>query len=107
MFEKRRIATPEELARLWASFAHGISGLRKDDEQLLAEVEVSSVRTLTELGTLLTGLSVAEPRLDGRGQRTVAECEAEWRAGRGTEHDQESYRRGLALAADPQYQPEL
>jgi hypothetical protein len=106
-FEKRRVATPEELARLWASFAHGVSGLRKDDEQLLAEAEISRVGTLTELAAVFTGLSVAEPHRDGRGQRTVAECEAEWRAGGGTGHDQESYRRGLALAGDPEYQPEL
>jgi hypothetical protein len=107
MFEQRRRATAPEIARLRASFGHNVTGLRPDDEQLLSEAEITSVATIAELGALFTGLSVTDARPGAPIQRTVADCAAEWGAGGGTQHDQDAYHRGLAQAADPDYQPEL
>jgi hypothetical protein len=104
MFEARRAATPPEITRLLAS----VDALLTPEQQAQLEAaQISSVRTRSELGALFTVLGVTAPKAGGPTQRTVAEVESEWATGGGTERDQDGYRRGLALAADPHYQPEL
>lgn len=99
MFERRRLATPDETAALIASF--DASGLALED------AEVSELATIAELGAMHTVLAL--PVLLPGADRfcTIAQCAPGWAAGGGSAHDQDSYRRALARVADPDYEPEL
>ena len=102
MFEKRRPAAPEELARLYESW-----GIPSMNDQLAA-AEVSEIATLAELGAQHTVLAVPNPAPGADGVYTVAELHAIWSAGGGhPERDQLSYQYHLRDAADPAYAPVL
>lgn len=103
VFEKRRPATPDEIARLVASL---------DVIELPAvifEAEVSEVATVAQLASLHTVLGVSNPAPGADRFQTVAEIERIWAAGGGDPvRDQESYQFHLARArADPSFAPEL
>ena len=100
MFEQRRLATPEEIAQLIASF--DATGLPE-----LEDATVSEIASLAELGAMHTVLANPDPRPGADRFYTVAELAPGWAAGGGSAHDQDSYRRALARVADPDYAPEL
>lgn len=102
MFEKRRPATPDEIAALFASF--DVIG---DPPAVLYEAEIGAIATLAELAAAFTVLVVPQPHPGRSGFYALAECAASWNAGGGTEHDQESYQRALRQAEDPAFAPEI
>lgn len=101
MFERRRPATPAEIAELYASFDAG------NAPEVLREAAVSVIVTLAELAAMHTALAIPEPRAGGDSFYTVAENERSWAAGGGSAHDQESYGRAVQQAADPTFAPPL
>lgn len=101
MFDKRRLATPAELERLYASW-----GIPDMNDQL-ASAEMSEVAMLADLAAMHTVLEIPNPRPGGERFFTVAESERIWAAGGGSAHDQQSYPHALALAAASSFAPEL
>jgi hypothetical protein len=101
MFDNRRPATPEELARLIASF--DASGVERE----LAEAQVSEIASLDQLAAMHTVLEIPDPPVDGDSFYTLEECARSWAAGGGSAHDQESYGRAMAQAAAPGFAPTL
>jgi len=99
VFEKRRPATPEQIAQLIASFdAIGLD---------LEDAEVSVIATLAELGAMHTVLGIPNPQPGADVFYTIAELAPIWTAGGGSAHDREAYPRGLARVAAREYEPEL
>jgi hypothetical protein len=101
MFSTRRLATTDELGRLVASF-DVIS-----PPAGLAEAEISEVATIPELGRLHTVVAIPDAPPGADSFYTLAECERSWASGGGSAHDQASYGRALAQAADPAFEPPL
>jgi hypothetical protein len=101
VFPRRRPATAAEIARLIASFDTIASPVG------LAEAEISEIATLDDLGAQFTVLEIPDPPPGGDRFYTVAQLEKSWAAGGGSDHDRDSYPRGLARVADPAYAPKL
>jgi len=103
VFERRRPATREELARLYASW-----GIPSMNDQLAA-AEISEIATLAELGAKHTVISVSNPEPGADRVQTIAELHVSWSAGGGhPERDQGPYQHFVSIAAaDPAFAPEL
>jgi hypothetical protein len=103
VFEERRPATPEELARLYDSW-----GIPSMNDQLAA-AQISEIPTVVELGAQHTVISVPNPKPGGDRVYTVAELHASWSVGGGNpERDQGPYQHFVGVAtADPAFAPEL
>jgi hypothetical protein len=103
VFEERRSATPEELARLYDSW-----GIPSMNDQL-ATAEVSELATLDDLGAAQTVLTNPTPGPGEERIHTVAQLHASWFAGGGDPvRDKLPYEHFVMIAlADPTFAPEL
>jgi hypothetical protein len=102
VFERRRPATPGEIARLLKSLDV------IDVPALIHEAEMSEVASIAQLAALHTVLAVTNPAPVAERFYTVAQLEVTWAAGDGSRDDQHRYLFQVdRITADPTYEPEL